>query len=753
MARIIPLTASGDPTAVTGQAILYSKDDGGVIKAFIRQSDGSISAVGGAGSSEISAANTLTFKPGSAETGPVVFNSWSSLYTKLDTLRADADESGRFKIIFDDTATTPPVVIPSGSWDMANTEWESVRGPNTFSQLLLQISEGATITNLLRITGIGVSKANTAGTPPIQLTGQLLDLNASTLASGNIADTHVIQINDTSIIRLGDRSFLSSGGGSSDGAVLIDVNDTLAVFMDGGACGIFDGAVFGDGTTSMTLYITNSSAQYGAQANFSGTLEASQFAPVWYWFLGDPNGIVSADQGKLLIDTSTGTLWKNNDSDTTWETFSGGGGSDGQRTYVFRSGSAFTGPVVFNDFNDLYAALDTARSANNGTGRYIVLIDDGDESPVVLNSGPGNTTYDFTGVHLVGIHRDANVDLEVGDDGGEGDSLDINNALWFENLNITTGSATDTPFQALGGETITLKRTKWTGAGEFVYDFLTASGTIVMDDESRLENGTNAAIRVNNGTVTLRVNGNNAFVEANALTTGVGGVLVCDINSASARVSPTQGFLAGNMTFNMNAAAGRWPADPNTVLTASKGVQVFDENTGKIWVNVDGAEEWQAEPFGTSGYVTLDTATEKTIVLAPIPSVAQGATYAVDWTFTLPVPVSGSQGFSFAIESGDGNAGYEGFGESGASVANRRYTGRTIITFGPVTGPNQDVLRSSQYVWHDPDDDSTEVRAGSDGPNANATPIDRSIRVKLTIDLAADTGEETVAHATVSRLA
>jgi hypothetical protein len=185
---------------------------------------------------------------------------------------------------------------------------------------------------------------------------------------------------------------------------------------------------------------------------------------------------------------------------------------------------------------------------------------------------------------------------------------------------------------------------------------------------------------------------------------------------------------------------------------------LYNPDNGQIWKNNDGEETWDllsagSSPIGTAGYVILDTATEKTIVLATIPSVEEGACYAIDWTFVVPVPAAGSQGFSFSIESGDGSVGYAGFGSSGASIANQRYSGRTIVTYGAVTGPNQDVLRSGNWMLHDPDDDSIDVRPEIDGPNANPTPIDPSIRVKITLDLAADTGEETYAQAVVSRLA
>jgi hypothetical protein len=276
--------------------------------------------------------------------------------------------------------------------------------------------------------------------------------------------------------------------------------------------------------------------------------------------------------------------------------------------FTFRPDSGLTGPNVFDDFNDLYAAFDAERVAAQDSGCFKIIFDDqdigGPGNTVVLDSGPGDITYDFEYATLVGVHQDANVLLDIHDGGEDGDSLTIINALWFEGLTIrATGQ--DTAFTAFDDQTFTLTRTTFLGGGgEFVMDFIAVSGILHLNDESTIErdgvfpDGT-AAVRINDGLVTVHMNGANCRINANAFITGGGGQLTPIINSSSARFDFNQGDVGGTVDAEMSTASGYWTfgapgvlVDPNGVVAATSGTLIMDEATGIVWRNVDGADVW-----------------------------------------------------------------------------------------------------------------------------------------------------------------
>lgn len=277
--------------------------------------------------------------------------------------------------------------------------------------------------------------------------------------------------------------------------------------------------------------------------------------------------------------------------------------------FTYRPGSGLFGPFVFDDFNALYAAFDAARTAAQVSGKFKIVFDDqsigGPGNTVVLDSGPGNITYDFLYATLIGVHEDANVLLDIQDGGGETDSLTIINALWFEGLTIrATGQ--DTAFDTSNDQTFTLTRTTFLGGGgAYVMNFLGVSGCILhLNDESTIErNGVfpagAAAVLINSGTVLVHMNGANCRVNANAFITGGGGILTPIINSSSARFDFDQADVGGVTSPQMSTAAGYWTTgapftsdSPNGSLIATAGTLAMDERTNIVWRNVDGATAW-----------------------------------------------------------------------------------------------------------------------------------------------------------------
>jgi hypothetical protein len=280
----------------------------------------------------------------------------------------------------------------------------------------------------------------------------------------------------------------------------------------------------------------------------------------------------------------------------------GGAGESAATVFTFRPSSGETGPLVWDDFESLYAALDTLRSTNLNSGKYRIVFDDqsvgGPGNVVLAQTTSPNVTMDFSDIELVGVHQDQNVLANFADSGGEGTSFVINNALWFEGLTVRSAGQ-DTTFVALADQTITLKRTTFNGQGQYVYDFLGVSGCVVhMDDESRMQRTSNAAMRVNTNALTVHVTGNNCVIDNLGIAGFVGGSIVVDIFSSSAQVDPQQDIL--NQTFNMRAASGFWSADPNGDLVAERGVLVSDENTGTVWRNTDGGTTWAAFGAGSA---------------------------------------------------------------------------------------------------------------------------------------------------------
>lgn len=272
----------------------------------------------------------------------------------------------------------------------------------------------------------------------------------------------------------------------------------------------------------------------------------------------------------------------------------GGGGS----TLVFRPGSGNTGPVVFDDFKDLYDNALSGALASGG-GQCTILIDDSSQSPAVLDPGDGNIFYDFTGVRLVGIDPHRQVPLNVRAGYGESNNLTITGASYFEGL-LVRSSGSDTAFIAQNDQEIVLKNTTFNGAGQYAYDFLSVSGCILhLGDESRLQRTSNAAIRVNGNALTLHVDGSRAVIDYLGAAGFVGGSIDVIIGSASARVDKQQDILL--QTFTMAAASGFWNGNPNTKLTATRGTIVSDQTTGNLWENTDGAMAWSAVSGGGAG--------------------------------------------------------------------------------------------------------------------------------------------------------
>ena len=276
---------------------------------------------GGGGGSDTSAADVLTWRPGSGETGPIVFDSFSALYTQLDTLRTAAVDSGEFTIVFDDVDGACD--IPSGPWDMDRTAWVSVRGRDQSVNPRVAVIplDGASITNLTSISGLRIQQDGAAGSIPIVLDGQTLNLYNTQLngsaSSYPYAFAALVHVTSRASIRLDDQSSISNGP-EGGGTILIDGGIILDLFLDGSFATIADSVFNGGASAQVTVQVGNPSASYSfGQAYWTGTATITQQSGDWR-NTGTPNGVVLAARGTLYSDTSSGVVYRNTDDATTW---------------------------------------------------------------------------------------------------------------------------------------------------------------------------------------------------------------------------------------------------------------------------------------------------------------------------------------------------------------------------------------------------------------------------------------------------
>ena len=165
-------TSAADPTAVAGEFPLYSKIDGGVSQLFGRSDDGTVHQITPSGGG---ASTCLIYKPGSGQTGPVIFDTWTALYARLTALRAAANSGGCYTIQFDNSTSAlySDASIPAGTWDMTDVSWEGTQIGNSIAGAtsIALLEQGATFTNgPLNFRYLAVYGAATALPPPFTIT-------------------------------------------------------------------------------------------------------------------------------------------------------------------------------------------------------------------------------------------------------------------------------------------------------------------------------------------------------------------------------------------------------------------------------------------------------------------------------------------------------------------------------------------------------------------------------------------------------
>lgn len=530
------------------------------------------------------ASNVLTFRPGSAETGPVVFNDFDDLYAQLISLRAAAVTSGLYTIVMDDADGA--VVIPASAYDMTDTEWVGVHGPTTFNPVTVTITDGAAITSLLAITGLSVTK-DVVGTPPIAVTaGQVLTIKASNIYSDLAGKELISTTGDLTMIRLEDLGIFGSF------ALVLNAGASTGLMLEGGASAAFDDTIAGDGSTTLTVYVQSSTAQYGTQSGFSGTESIQQFAAAWRWDRGDPNGVVSGSLGMLLIDSSSGNIWKNNDNSMGWTLFASSSSSaSAANVLTYRPGSGLTGPIVFDSWSDLYTQLDALRTAADTSGLFSIVFDDtslGVGAPITIPAG----AWDMTAVdRWIGVRGYAPVD-GIGIFPADGCAI-TNLKRIGPGLGVQM-TGTGPPAITLAAEqTLTLFGSSISATSSSALIRVTgASAAILLEDEAAIvfSGESTGVITIDAGLeFVIRVDGANNVIQDNTIEGGAGSSVDVRIASPSADISASVGTVP-TTAFFLQSSSGRWHGDPNGLVQTNGelGFQLIDVNTGTLWTYTGG---------------------------------------------------------------------------------------------------------------------------------------------------------------------
>lgn len=118
---------------------------------------------GGGGSSGGAFQTQWIYRPGSGATGPVVYADFDELYTSLDAVRVANGGLGSYQITMDGIALSP-VPIPNASYDMSGVTWV---GNTNFSQVTVEIADGASIIFLVEIKNCGITRSAFVSNPPL----------------------------------------------------------------------------------------------------------------------------------------------------------------------------------------------------------------------------------------------------------------------------------------------------------------------------------------------------------------------------------------------------------------------------------------------------------------------------------------------------------------------------------------------------------------------------------------------------------
>lgn len=339
----------------------------------------------------------------------------------------------------------------------------------------------------------------------------------------------------------------------------------------------------------------------------------------------------------------------------------GGGGSSGavaSTCYIFRPGSGEAGPVVFEDMDILYAAIQTARAAGNDTGCFRVEVDDSLAAPAM-----GAGAFDLSMVTLASVH---------GQQGGLGralhfltlnDGVAITGLHAIDGLTVVKGQSGANPCITLDGDPLTLSGgaglTGGTNGSLCVVPEGITSFINVLDN-SYIGGGDErqAAILVSiTGSLQVWLSGTNGAnannVDENAFDDDAGGgVVAIEAMASSSRYYPTQIYLTNPPTIMQSCPWWNYSGDPNGLVQCgtNSGFKLIDFNTGLAWRNVggtvwviessDGAyalpEQWIVEEVD-AGVAPTEMSAQVSTSFDQVQAVRAGSIIGLSVRLTIPI--------------------------------------------------------------------------------------------------------------------
>ncbi len=243
---------------------------------------------------------------------------------------------------------------------------------------------------------------------------------------------------------------------------------------------------------------------------------------------------------------------------------------------------------MFNDWNALYTQLVALRTQVDDSGKFTIVMDDTDAA-VALPTG----AFDMDRTSWEGMPKDfitSGFTVVTLPDG-----CSITNLSQISMLEVD-GNNTSANIELTLGQELSLYRAKLSSAGHAPLVHLSGRAAIILGDHSTIVNTGDGAVT---GTISmdggiildLLLDGVDSSFGGNTLASStVVAVLASD--SSSSYVT-TQTYLSGGISVTQLCTSWQGGGgNPNGVVTAGKGFQFVDTNSGTIYVNTDGATTW-----------------------------------------------------------------------------------------------------------------------------------------------------------------
>jgi len=220
-----------------------------------------------------SISTSFIYQPGGAGNGPVVFSSWQSLITALNSARVagGGNVGGPFTIVIDDSITSP-ATIPAGTYDMTNVALSGL--PVGAFASVANVSEGVIFTRLRRVIS-SLELAFTGATAPIadmQSSDVFFIQDNSTIRADGTGPMVDISGGASAFFIVNSNAFINQGS-----APAIHARDSSAAFIIvGNDCIVSQNSL--SCTADSSIICSAQDPSVAISTDHSGILGFSQFA-------------------------------------------------------------------------------------------------------------------------------------------------------------------------------------------------------------------------------------------------------------------------------------------------------------------------------------------------------------------------------------------------------------------------------------------------------------------------------------------